>query len=151
MCFPDFDFAHSDPAVACVVYTAAWAAVSAAILWPFSRERFLDRSPIILTLVTGLLLNAIEVLPVALPRFFEFFINHSIYSEVSIRQVHNTLVSMTWVERWQELAGQTFLWVSAAGAFWAAINLCRRRAWITNTLAVAYWIVAWFVARAFVA
>lgn len=45
--FPDL--AHSHPAVACALYAALWAAVSAVILWPFSRERFLDRLPIILT------------------------------------------------------------------------------------------------------
>lgn len=141
---------HSHPVVACILYLGLWAVISVAFLWPFSRESFLDRLPIVLTLVTELLDAAIEVLPAAVARPFEALLGHSIWAATTTKEANGMLLTMPWIERWQEGVGAIFIWVGILGALWAILNLCRRRAWVTNTIALGYMAVVWFFGHGYI-
>ncbi len=132
---PGFEQAH--PLGACILYLLAWLAISGAVLWPFSRARLLDRFPFVLCIANALLGLAIDGLPEALPRIFETAIRHSIHAVIT-HTSGQTLISMPWVESWQESVEGVFFWCAVAGGIWGVVNLCRRRAWITNGLAVGY-------------
>lgn len=111
-----FGLADSHPAIACILYGALWVAASAAILWPFSRERILDRLPIVLAVLTLLLLaESVELVPLAAPRVFESFLGHSLQAISTIKLSGGTLLSEPWLERWQETSNSVFLWISDGG------------------------------------
>lgn len=142
-----FGLPASHPAIACVLCGALWVAASAAILWPFSRARTLDRLPVVLTVLMLLLLaESVELFPLAAPHFFESRLGHSINAWTTTTEAGGSLLSEPWLERWQETSDTVFLWISFGGAVWAIVNLCRRRAWIWNSIAVAYVALSWFIA-----
>jgi len=142
-----FPLAQSHPAIACILYAALWAAISAAVLWPFSLDRVVNRRPIVFAVIMLLLLaESIELLPLAVPHFFESRLGHSINAWTTTREAGGTLFSEPWLERWQETSDTVFLWISFGGAVWGIVNLCRRRAWVWNSIAVAYVALTWFIA-----
>lgn len=144
-------FENSHPALACSCYLLLWIVFSAALLWPFSRKRVLGRLPVCLTVVILFLADAAGLLPLAMPRLFEHFLGHSLQAISTIRESGGTLLSEPWLERWREASDKVFDWVAICGFWWAIVNLCRRRAWITNTIAAVWvafwWLVAHIVAR----
>ena len=143
-------FENSHPALACFVYLLLWVAISAAFLWPFSKRRVLDRLPICLAVVIEFLAAAIAILPLTTPHQFQHFLGHSLQTISTIHESGGTVLSEPWLERWQEATYGAAFWVSAVGALWAIVNLFRRRAWITNTVAVAWVVVIWFIGQLFV-
>ncbi|MGB6844203.1 MAG: hypothetical protein WBE09_04860 [Candidatus Acidiferrales bacterium] len=130
-------FERAHPLVACILYLAAWLVASGAVLWPFSRTRLIDRIPFVLCIVNALLGLAIDALPEAARGIFETVIRHSVFAMTTVTS-GGTLVIMPWVESWQETIEDIFFWCAVGGAVWGLINLFRRRAWITNALAVGY-------------
>jgi len=146
-----FGLEQSHPTVACFLYALLWAGISVAFLWPFSGKRLLDRSPICLTVVTGLfLVEAITILPLAMPHLFEYLLGHSLSTITTTIEPGGTFLSEPWLERWQEAVAGGFIWVAYASALWATVNLCRCRSWITNTAAVLFVVFVWIVGHAFV-
>ena len=142
-----FRLADSHPATASILYAALWIAVSAAILWPFSRRRILERLPIVLAVLMPLVLAvSIEYVPVAARHFFESRLGHSINAWTTTKESSGTLFSEPWLERWQETVDDVFIWISLGGALWGIVNLCRRRAWVWNGIAVAYVALSWLIA-----
>lgn len=145
-----FHLEHMYPASACILYTVLWAVVSAGVLWPFSREKLLDRLPFVLSVVLELFLAAITILPRALPGLFQTLTGHSIYAVVTTTQSTGTLLSEPWIENWQGVVEASFLWVVVIGGLWAFVNLCRRRSWVSNGIVIAYVALVWFFGHAFV-
>lgn len=145
-----FGFENSHPVLACLLYLLLWVAISAAFLWPFSGRRALDRLPICLTVVIFLLAAAIGDLPLAIPHVFEHVLGHSLQRISTIKESGGTLLSEPWLERWQEGTDEVGYWIAVAGFWWAIVNLFRRRAWITNATAAAYFALMWVIGHAFV-
>ncbi len=138
-------FERLHPLLACIFYLAVWFTASGMALWPFSLTRILDRLPIVLCLSGVFLAGAVDTLPKAVPHVFELAIGHSIYAMKTTKQPTGTLFSEPWIEAWQDGADAIFVWVVAAAGVWGLVNLFRRRAWISNMVAVIYtvWSVSW--------
>jgi hypothetical protein len=94
--------------------------------------------------------EAVELVPSVTPRVFESALGHSIQSMTTTKEAGGTFLTMPWLERWQETTEGVLLWIALAGALWAIVNLCRRRAWVLNSAAVARVAVRWIVGHAFV-
>lgn len=132
-----FRIALAYPRAACILYTLLWASVSAWLLWPFSRQKFLDRLPLVLCVLSPVLGTVIVVLPKAFPGLFQSIIGHSVYAD-SVKVAGNTTITSPWAEMWEENVDSIFLWVLAVGTLWGIVNLWRRRAWVSNGIAVGY-------------
>ena len=144
-------FENSHPVFACVLYLVLWVAITTALLWPFSGKRIVDRLPICLTVVTCYsLASAIGILPMAAPRLFEHFLGHSLQAISTIKESNGTLLTEPWLERWDEGVDAALYWIMVAGFWWAIVNPFRRRAWITNGIAVVFSAVTWVIGHAFV-
>jgi hypothetical protein len=104
-----FGLGNSHPAIASLLYVVLCAGISTAILWPFTRARLFDRLPIILTVVMGLLEGAVELVPSVMPRVFESVLGHAIHAMTTTREAGGTLLTMPWLERWQETNGKRAL------------------------------------------
>lgn len=81
-------------------------------------------------------------LPKAFPRIFEAVIRHSIYAIETTKDRSGTLFSEPWIEAWQAGGDVVILCLTLIGALWGLVNLVRRRAWISNALALVYTIGA---------
>lgn len=60
---------------------------------------------------------------------FEGLLGHSIYAK-------RFETDWQWINRWEMVTGKLFFWLTVVGGLWAIVNLCRRRAWISNLLAL---------------
>lgn len=135
-----FQIALAYPRFACILYGLLWVVVSAWLLWPFSRQKSMDRLPLILCVLSPVLGTVIAVLPNAFPGLFQSIIGHSVYAD-SVKAVGSTTITSPWLETWEENIDSIFLLVLGAGTLWGIVNLCRRRAWVSNGIAVAYAVV----------
>ena len=110
-------FERTHPLVACILYLLVWLTVSGITLWPFSLARIIDRLPFVLILSCIILAGAVDVLPEAFPRTFAIIMGHSIYA-IHRTDDAGTLISMPWLEAWEEGADTIFVWVTIAGGLW---------------------------------
>jgi len=123
------NFEHAHPVALCVLSMLAWLAVSIPMLWPFTLQRFMDRSPFVLSVANLLLELAVMILPKAFRGTFEFFLGHSVYYK-------RFETDWQWINRWEMHVGSAFFWIMLAGATWGLFNLCRGRARISNSFAL---------------
>jgi len=124
------NFEHEHVLALCVISLLVWIVVSAAALWPFSRQRLRDRLPFVLSIANLALELAAMDLPKAFRGIFESLLGHSIYGK-------RFETDWQWINRWEIYVGSVFFWGIVLGGIWGLINLIRGRARITSGLAVA--------------
>jgi hypothetical protein len=112
------DFEQTHPLAFCVFLALAWFVLSAAVLWPLSWKRLVDRLPFILTAANFFLGIAVGILPKALPGLFETLLGHSIYA-------HRFETDWQWINRWEFAVARVFRWGIELGAIGGLVNLLR--------------------------
>jgi hypothetical protein len=89
----------------------------------------MDRIPFVICFGNLPLELAVMVSPKGLRRMFEGLLGHSIYGK-------RFETDWQWINRWEMGVGILFFWLTMIGGLFAIVNLCRRRGWISNLLAV---------------
>lgn len=120
---------HSHPMLLCILALVAWVMVCVLMFWPFSLKRVTDRMPFVVCFGNLPLELAVMVSPKGFRGVFEGLLGHSIYAK-------RFETDWQWINRWEMVSGKLFFWLTVVGGLWAIVNLCRRRAWISNLLAV---------------
>ena len=143
-------FERGHPLGTCTLSLIVWLGLSGAALWPFTRAKLIDRLPFVLCIGSIFLSGVLYDLPRAFSRIFEAVIQHSIYAIETTKDRSGTLFSEPWIEAWQDGGDVVIIWLTLIGALWGLVNLVRRRAWISNALAVVYTIgaVLWALTHA---
>jgi hypothetical protein len=124
-------FVHVRPLESWLILMAGWLTIAYFVLRPFTLKQFNDRGPFILCVLNFLLTIACIILPKAFPHAFEAILGHSIYS---LRFENDS----RWIERWEDFFSWMYMGSLPISVVWAIVNLIRRRAWIINTLAIAF-------------
>jgi hypothetical protein len=135
------NFEHAHPLAFCVFSTIIWITISAAVLWPFSWSRLIDRLPFILTVANYFGGFAVMILPHALPGPFESLLGHSIYAK-------RFDTDWQWVNRWEFVVAPVWRWGFELGAIVGLLNLVRKLDLsdrIFNVLAVAVGVALYYI------